>query len=314
MSAISNRFSRGRSTPTIRAISLPYFYIRKVLRNAPKLFILGVASFALIGALISRPKIFSSTLLVNNFLFPGVFFVSSLIVLFTSDAPLSQSVYGSYGRNNGFLLYLFLTIVLICASLLSDSQSVVKAIYGLMFAGIINVLYCSWALVFGDFIGWSNPYGSILGTLGNPNFIGAFLGIFWTACLAFLIGNTNKKKVVAMCVVLLPVIFYLTLASNAIQGRVLIAAGSGIVIFYWLKARFKNPVPMITFLALSVILGGLSVLGALQKGPFVELIYKTSVSLRGQYWLAGWRTGLENPRYWSWLRFIWRLVSSDEGY
>jgi hypothetical protein len=263
--------------------------------NAPKLFILGVASFALLGALISRPKIFSSTLLVNNFLFPGVFFISSLIVLFTSDAPLSQSVYGSYGRNNGFLLYLFLTIVLICASLLSDSQSVVKAIYGLMFAGIVNVVYCSWALVFGDFIGWSNPYGSILGTLGNPNFIGAFLGIFWTACLAFLIGNIKRKKVVAICAVLLPVIFYLTIMSNAIQGRVLIAAGSGIVIFYWLKASFKNPVPMITFLAVSVILGGLSVFGALQKGPFVELIYKTSVSLRGQYWLAGWRTGLENP-------------------
>jgi hypothetical protein len=40
--------------------------------------------------------------------------------------------------------------------------------------------------------------------------------------------------------------------------------------------------------------GGLSVLGALQKGPF-DFIYKRSVSLRGSYWDAGMEMGLSNP-------------------
>ena len=44
------------------------------------------------------------------------------------------------------------------------------------------------------------------------------------------------------------------------------------------------------------IVGGLfAIAGALQMGPLSQYIYKTSVSLRGQYWLAGWNTGQAHP-------------------
>jgi hypothetical protein len=35
--------------------------------------------------------------------------------------------------------------------------------------------------------------------------------------------------------------------------------------------------------------------GTLQKGPLAGFLYKESVSLRGEYWHAGWMTGLANP-------------------
>jgi len=38
-----------------------------------------------------------------------------------------------------------------------------------------------------------------------------------------------------------------------------------------------------------------ALLGALQIGPLTTYIYKVSVSLRGQYWLAGWNTGESHP-------------------
>ena len=38
-----------------------------------------------------------------------------------------------------------------------------------------------------------------------------------------------------------------------------------------------------------------ALLGALQKGPLSAYIYKTSVSLRGEYWQAGWNMALEKP-------------------
>jgi hypothetical protein len=41
--------------------------------------------------------------------------------------------------------------------------------------------------------------------------------------------------------------------------------------------------------------GGLALAGALQVGPLTKYIYKTSVSLRGQYWLAGINMGKHNP-------------------
>jgi hypothetical protein len=36
-------------------------------------------------------------------------------------------------------------------------------------------------------------------------------------------------------------------------------------------------------------------MGALQIGPLTKYIYKTSVSLRGEYWQAGWNMGSEHP-------------------
>jgi hypothetical protein len=38
-----------------------------------------------------------------------------------------------------------------------------------------------------------------------------------------------------------------------------------------------------------------AVLGALQKGPLTSLIYKNSVSLRGEYWQAAWNMAMEYP-------------------
>ena len=43
------------------------------------------------------------------------------------------------------------------------------------------------------------------------------------------------------------------------------------------------------------ILGFIALMGALQKGPLTKLIYKTSVSLRGEYWQAGWNMAKEFP-------------------
>jgi hypothetical protein len=74
-------------------------------------------------------------------------------------------------------------------------------------------------------------------------------------------------------------------------------AGAGIVIFYWIRERFTSPWVSLLYLALSV--GGFltALAGTLQKGPLAELLYKETVSLRGEYWHAGWMTGLSNPLF-----------------
>jgi hypothetical protein len=82
--------------------------------------------------------------------------------------------------------------------------------------------------------------------------------------------------------------------SSAIQGRVVAALGTGLVAFFYIRSRFSLVVQSI-YSIFAIILGILGIAGALQRGPFVEIIYKTSVSLRGQYWLAGWNTGEMNP-------------------
>jgi hypothetical protein len=51
----------------------------------------------------------------------------------------------------------------------------------------------------------------------------------------------------------------------------------------------------IFYLAFAGVAGTFALLGALQIGPLTKYIYKTSVSLRGEYWQAGWNMGSEHP-------------------
>ncbi len=61
-----------------------------------------------------------------------------------------------------------------------------------------------------------------------------------------------------------------------------------------LRSKFGSIVQGLYVLAVAVA-GIFALLGALQIGPLTSYIYKVSVSLRGQYWLAGWNTGEAHP-------------------
>ncbi len=269
--------------------------------NTPKFFLLGVLAFALMSILITRLSVFKERGLCTSLILVLVFMFFSTVALFSSEAPLVQSLYGVYGRNNGFLTYFFLSIVLISASTVKSIEFGKRLTQGLLFAGLVNILYCGWVIIFGDFLSWYNPYKNILGTFGNPNFIGAFLGIVGSVVFAYSLSPGVDKKIRILLLSLIPVILWQIMASHAVQGRVLLASGFTIIGFFWIKVRFNNLVASFAYSVSALILGALALAGALQKGPLAAFIYKTSVSLRGQYWEAGWNTGTANP--WSGVGF-----------
>lgn len=262
--------------------------------NTPKFVSIGVTGLVALGVLLSS----AARSLLNQHKLAlcliALFIGSMLIAVISSESPISQNLYGSYGRNNGFLTYLFLASIFISSLVLRSSENFESVIKALLFAGIVNILYCLWVIMFGDFIGWSNPYGNILGTLGNPNFIGSFLGIFFTAYLSFSLRQSASKLTKYSLLAVLPVTAFEIYDSNAIQGRVVAALGIGILGFLIVRSRFNNLITL-GYLCIAAITGLFALLGALQIGPLTNFIYKTSVSLRGQYWLAGWNTGESHP-------------------
>ena len=262
--------------------------------NAPKFVVIGITGLAALGVLVSSGvrKLLGEYKLVLMILF--VFVGSMFNAIFSSESPMSQNIYGSYGRNNGFLTYLFLVLIFVSALVIRNLTNFETVIKALLFAGIVNISYCLWVITFGDFIGWSNPYGNILGTLGNPNFIGSFLGIFFTAYLAFALSKSASKILKLSLLVVLPITAFEIYDSKAIQGRVVAALGVGILGFLLIRSRFGKTAT-IGYLIAGSIAGFFALLGALQIGPLTNYIYKTSVSLRGQYWLAGWNTGEGHP-------------------
>jgi len=263
--------------------------------NVTKLFALGgvaAGAFAVVlafglGELWQNSKV----LLIAM----AVFLLAGLNAILNSSAPLVQNIYGAYGRNTAFVTYVLLIFTLLSAAVLRSKKSFSLLIWGLLAAGLVNVIYCLWVILFGDFIPWNNPYGNILGTFGNPNFIGAFLGLFAASLIAFSLttGVNILYRLLALIVFLVAV--YEIIDSNAIQGRVVVAAGLGIVGFYLVRSKISSVFAQIAYVAAAGVAGTFALLGALQIGPLTPYIYKTSVSLRGQYWLAGWNMGSDHP-------------------
>ena len=263
--------------------------------NVTKLFVLGALAFATSGAAL---KSFNSQFMRENkvpLLLLATFIVFSISTLIASGAPLSQSLYGVYGRNNGFLLYLLLGLLFISTLTITNQNSFRKYLVALAIAGVVNVLYALWVMAFGDFIGWSNPYGNLLGTLGNPNFIGSFFGMFAALLFTIVAAKGESRRLRIGAIILLPLVFLGIIDSHAVQGKVLFVAGVGIVIFYWVRERFTSKWFSLTYLGLAFSSLIIALFGTLQKGPLAGVLYKETVSLRGEYWHAGWVTGSANP-------------------
>ena len=281
--------------------------------NVTKHFLLGtVAVSAFILALSSGFRLIWRDSKIPA-LITLLFIVFALSAVLNSGSPLEQNLYGTYGRNTGFMAYLFLALLFIAALSLRAKKSFEFIIKALLAAGVINVVYSLWAWQIGDFVGWSNPYNTILGTFGNPNFIGAFLGIFVSVLFAFLVASETKLWVRIVGCITVVVTFLEIEHSNAIQGIVVGVGGISIVLFFYIRSRFNSITPTVVYVIFVAVSGVFAVFGALQKGPLTDLIYKTSVSLRGEYWNAGINMGREFPltgvgmdAYGDWYRILRR--------
>jgi hypothetical protein len=262
--------------------------------NTTKLFSLGVFAVACIVVVVSSDLRKSLNRYKVELSVTLSFVLAALLASLMSAAPFSQNFYGAYGRNNGFLTYLLLAIILVCSLTMRAQGSFKLVLLALLVAGYVNIAYCAWVIFFGDFIGWSNPYGNILGTFGNPNFIGSFFGIFLSVFVAFAVSKDASRLFRWSALLVVPLTIFEIFESNAIQGRVVATLGIGIVGFYFIRSRFSKVLLWI-YVSAATIVGTYALLGALQIGPLAEYIYKTSVSLRGQYWLSGLNAGNSHP-------------------
>jgi O-antigen ligase len=262
--------------------------------NATKLFVAGGFGFGLIFLLLGFQLRDSLAHFKIFLLVSALFLLAVLNTVISSDAPFTQNLYGSYGRNTGLIAYFVLTFSSLGMLGIRNKGNFRKLILGLQFAGVVNVMYCAWVIAFGDFLSWNNPYGNILGLFGNPNFISAFLGIFITTILAFSADKNTSWRYRSFAALIGLIAFYEVVNSHAIQGIVVTAGGITLVGFFFVRAYIKPVIISYFYVVLAFALGLLAILGALQKGPFT-FVYKTSVSLRGAYWNAGARMGLDHP-------------------
>ena len=263
--------------------------------NITKMMALSVVGFAVLAiALTAQGK----TLIRENkatAIFIALFLIFALSAAVFSELPFQQNIFGVYGRNTGLITYLGLAGVLLGAVTLSSKNYFRKMIFGLIFSGLANVVLNTFSLLGIELISWNNIYNTLLGTFGNPNFISSFLGIFFVASLGFLFGNNISIIFKLVSLPLFALTFYQILVTKSIQGIVVTALGTAIVGFFLVRHYLKLVWLQALYLFGSAIAAGFAIAGALQVGPLAQYIYKTSVSLRGEYWQAGLNMGMDHP-------------------
>jgi O-antigen ligase len=263
--------------------------------NVTKLVAISAMAFSALGMLLwgQRGLLWkeerAAVLLLGGLLAMG------LLSTIASKAPTVQNFYGQSGRQTGLLAYLSLSIIFLAAASLRQLRNIRNVLGALIFAGAFNIIYCAIALWGKDPIPWTNPYGNILGTFGNPDFISAFLGLSITSALALAF---RKGQALAFRAVVIPGFIlglYEIKRSHSIQGLVVTGLGLGLLGFFLIRARTQGKVFISIYTILVSVVGLFAIAGALQKGPLSTYIYKRSVSLRGSYWHAGLKMAQEHP-------------------
>ena len=230
-----------------------------------------------------------------------VLFLSALFLLWAglasinSNMEIAEILFGVTGRNTGFLTYISLLSLMLLAVIKINSTSAPNLVLVLLFCGLISALYGLIQSFGFDPFNWINPYSPVFGFFGNPNFQASFMGISATAALSYCLQKSKWNIWKSIWLVYIPLSLYVVYASKSQQGYLVFAAGASVVIYLWIKSfsnfsRFKPVYLLLGFIGVTSVL-----LDILQKSPWQSVLYKPSVTFRGDFWRTGWNITQGNP-------------------
>lgn len=262
--------------------------------NVVKMAVIAVLGFSTAGLLILNFKKLYKTGNKLVFNISGLFSLFLLLGIVTSGKNFNQEFFGTYGRNSGFVTYISLLILMLCASVISSESFVRKFIFTLIAVGILSSVYGYLQYIGIEPAGWVSPYNPIIGFMGNPDFMGAFLGLTIIAALGPILSPGINFKYRVLCIGYLLAALYLIRLTGVKQGLLVVIIGISVVVVIRV---FFSKLRGLSYLAVGVSFfgGGLLFLALFNVGPLAGLLYKSSLTARGYYWQAAIKMIQENP-------------------
>jgi O-antigen ligase len=262
--------------------------------NVPKLAVIAIGGFITLGALLFNAKASFDRPQRTALFIIGIFVLDLTVVLFFAGTNFYQEFFGTYGRSTGFIAYVALAALMLGAVVIASAKFVLTFTRFLLIAGGLSIGYGLLQAIGADPIKWVNQYSPVIGFLGNPNFESSFVGFSGVLAFGFICAQGIKNSLRIGYVAYLLLAIFVIIKTDSQQGLLVLAGGIAIVGMIWLsRSRFK--VATIPALAVSGIGAVFVALGSLNSGPLASLLYKASVTYRGDYWRAGWKMTTEHP-------------------
>ena len=261
--------------------------------NAPKMLLLFILSTAGISLILPHLGFYFKGKAKVLLIFTGVYILDLLLILFLSNADFGQQVFGTFGRNNGFLAYLGLMFVFLLGALTANESSIKRFLLGLVFVSMVSGVYGILQSMKIDPAGFVSLYSPAIGFLGNPDFFSAFHGLALIASLALAIVTKEKGNLRYVYVVSTLLNIYALKIAGAKQGVLVAVIGIAFVIVILAYQRSKAlgySLTSVGFVGLILV-----ALGLINSGPLASIIYKSSLEARGYYWGAAWKMTVDSP-------------------
>jgi O-antigen ligase len=264
--------------------------------NVPKLAVISVGGFMALGALLAnREELFKKQYRLV-FILGAAFLAQLTVVLLVSGTNFYQEFFGTFGRATGYVAYVALASLLMVAAVSASTFALRRFMWSLLAAGLISILYGIIQALNLDPIKWVNQYTPVIGFLGNPNFQSSFVGFSGVMVFSLLISKGVKLLYRTGFFLYLLAAAFVIKETASQQGFLVLLGGIAVVIFIWV-IRSKVKFLTIPSLALGFVGVVLVSFGSLNRGPLASILYKDSVTYRGDYWRAGWKMSLENPLF-----------------
>ena len=216
-----------------------------------------------------------------------------LVVFLLSGGEKLQQLFGVNGRNTGLITYLAFVIFFVISLFVSSPTFTANFLKASLIAGSMSLLYGLIQIIDADPFPWQEIYSPVFGFLGNPNFQSSLLGILGVIIFTQLLSQSISIKIKLPYFAYLLISVYVIFETGSQQGFLVFLFGCATSVGIFI---FKQNLKMGYAYLLIGSFGFLGILfGILNKGPFASILYKDSVTYRGDYWRAGWNMTLENP-------------------
>jgi O-antigen ligase len=261
--------------------------------NPIKMLLVSAFGFMGLGALLANQRALKLARYKLPLMMIGGFVGWQIIVLVVNGGQWLQQIFGTTGRNTGLLTYLAFSILFVISMVASNALFLTRFLVAVLVVGVASLGYGVIQAIGADPFDWVNPYSPVFGFLGNPNFQSSLLGILGAVVFTHLLSGSVKTQIKGAYLVYLFLTLYVIKETQSQQGFLVLLIGSGVALGIYVHQ--KNRALGYSYLGLSVIAFTAVLIGILNKGPLASLLYKDSVTYRGDYWRAGWNMTVKNP-------------------